>query len=82
MFCITSYSKGHIFIKRVNDCPIIDVDMLEQWSKEFEQSNGSPNIKGYTRRDSAYWRDIAFGVSEESAIQHWLQLQVIFCVGM
>ena len=35
-----------------------------------------------TRRDSAYWRDIAFGVSEESAIQHWLQLQVIFCVGM
>ena len=56
--------------------------MLEQWSKEYKQSNGSPNIKGYTRRDSAYWRDIAFGVSEESAIQHWLQLQVIFCVGM
>jgi hypothetical protein len=35
--------KGHIFIKRVNDCPIMNVDMLEQWSKEFEQSNASPN---------------------------------------
>lgn len=63
-FALPVIQKGHIFIKRVNDCPIIDVDMLEQWSKEYKQSNGNPNIKGYTRRDSAYWRDIAFGVSE------------------
>ncbi|HFB2173668.1 TPA: primase alpha helix C-terminal domain-containing protein, partial [Staphylococcus aureus] len=63
-FALPVIQKGHIFIKRVNDCPIMNVDMLEQWSKGYKQSNDSPNIKGYTRRDSAYWRDIAFGVSE------------------
>ena len=40
-FAFASYSKGHIFIKRVNDCPIMDVDTLEQWLKEYEQSNAS-----------------------------------------
>ncbi|GAB5817113.1 hypothetical protein JMUB7550_27640 [Staphylococcus aureus] len=30
------------------------------------KSNASPNVIGYTRRDSAYWRDIAFGVSAVS----------------
>ncbi|MEI5743138.1 mobile element-associated protein, partial [Staphylococcus aureus] len=49
---------------RVNDCPIMNADMLEQWSKEFEQSNASPNIKGYTRHDSAYWRELSFGTTE------------------
>ncbi len=43
---------------------IMNADMLEQWSKEFEQSNASPNIKGYTRHDSAYWRELSFGTTE------------------
>jgi hypothetical protein len=45
-FALPVIQKGHIFIKRVNDCPIMNVDMLEQWSKEFEQSNASPNVIG------------------------------------
>ncbi|MDM5507094.1 mobile element-associated protein, partial [Staphylococcus aureus] len=63
-FALPVIQKGHIFIKRVNDCPIMDVDMLEQWSKGFEQSNVSPNVIGYTRRDSAYWRELSFGTTE------------------
>lgn len=63
-FALPVIQKGHIFIKRVNDCPIIGVDMLEQWSKELEQSNASPNVIGYTRRDSAYWRELSFGTTE------------------
>lgn len=61
--------KEAVYIFEYNDAPAITVDELNQFSINLENSQKDKPItvdytNQYKKRDSSYWRDIAFGVGE------------------
>ena len=57
------------YIFKYNDAPAITIDDLNQFSTNLENTQKDKPItinysNQYKKRDSAYWRDIAFGVGE------------------
>ena len=52
------------FLYQHNDAPILGTEMLEEWSNEVKVHEDKPITVTYNKRDSAYWREIAFGVGE------------------
>lgn len=56
--------KNRAFVYRCNDAPILDCPTIEGWANEFKQEYKPITVSYKAKRDSAYWRDIAFGVSE------------------
>ncbi|MDT4011850.1 primase alpha helix C-terminal domain-containing protein [Staphylococcus simulans] len=56
--------KSRAFMYRCNDAPILDCPTIEGWVNEIKQEDKPITVSYKAKRDSAYWRDIAFGVSE------------------
>jgi len=60
--------KDTIYIFKYNDAPAITIDDLNTLSKNFDvEKDNSITINysnQYKKRDSSYWRDMAFGVGE------------------
>ncbi|WP_331245665.1 primase alpha helix C-terminal domain-containing protein [Staphylococcus capitis] len=52
------------FLHQYNDAPILRNEKLKEWSNEVKVHEDKPITVTYNKRDSAYWRDIAFGVGE------------------
>ena len=40
--------------------PILNVEMLEEWSKETNIQTDKSTITNFNKRDDNYWRDISF----------------------
>nr|CEG62409.1 hypothetical protein [Staphylococcus saprophyticus] len=61
--------KDAVYMFRHNDAPAITVDELNQFSTNLENTQKDKPItinysNQYKKRDSSYWRDLAFGVGE------------------
>ncbi|WP_418129179.1 primase alpha helix C-terminal domain-containing protein [Staphylococcus sp. HKU1] len=56
-------NKESVYLYRYNDARILDKSTLAKWYQSTDTDDKSGYIK-YKKRDSSYWRDIAFGVSE------------------
>lgn len=56
-------NKESVYLYRYNDARILDKSTLDKWYQSIDTDDKSGHIK-YKKRDSSYWRDIAFGVSE------------------
>lgn len=52
------------FLHQYNDAPILRTEKLKEWSNEVMVHEDKPITVTYNKRDSAYWREIAFGVGE------------------
>ncbi|WP_409323944.1 primase C-terminal domain-containing protein, partial [Staphylococcus caprae] len=52
------------FLHQYNDAPILRTEKLKEWSNEVKVHEDKPITVTYNKRDSAYWREIAFGVGE------------------
>ena len=59
------YIKGkYPFLHQYNDAPILNVEMLEKWSKETNIQTDQPSKTNFNKRDDTYWRDISFSVAK------------------
>ena len=59
------YIKGkHPFLHQYNDAPILNVEILEKWSKETNIQTDQPSKTNFNKRDDTYWRDISFSVTK------------------
>ncbi|MGI2267738.1 MULTISPECIES: primase alpha helix C-terminal domain-containing protein [Staphylococcus] len=61
--------KDAVYIFRYNDAPAITIEELNQFSTNLENTQQDKPItvnysNQYKKRDSSYWRDLAFGVGE------------------
>ncbi len=61
--------KDTIYIFKYNDAPAITIDALNQLSRNLDDTKKDKAItinysNQYKKRDSSYWRDMAFGVGE------------------
>ncbi|MCY1598000.1 primase alpha helix C-terminal domain-containing protein [Staphylococcus pettenkoferi] len=61
--------KNAIYIFKYNDAPAITSEQLERFSTNLENTQKDKPItikysNQYKKRDSSYWRDLAFGVGE------------------
>lgn len=61
--------KDAVYIFRYNDAPAITIKKLNEFSTNLENVQKDKSItinysNQYKKRDSSYWRDIAFGVGE------------------
>lgn len=57
--------KGAVYIFKYNDATAITIEELGSFSSaESQLSKTKNNSNQYKKRDSSYWRDIAFGVGE------------------
>ncbi|WP_414930502.1 primase alpha helix C-terminal domain-containing protein [Staphylococcus ureilyticus] len=61
--------KDAIYIFKYNDAPAITVKELDKFSTNLENTQKDKSItinysNQYKKRDSSYWRDLAFGVRE------------------
>ncbi|MFL1421398.1 mobile element-associated protein [Staphylococcus cohnii] len=61
--------KDAVYIFRYNDAPAITIEELNQFSTNLENTQQDKSItvnysNQYKKRDSSYWRDLAFGVGE------------------
>lgn len=57
--------KDAVYIFKYNDAPAITIEELDSFSSaEPQLSETKNNLNQYKKRDSSYWRDIAFGVGE------------------
>ena len=61
--------KDAVYIFRFNDAPAITIEELNQFSTNLENTQQDKPItvnysNQYKKRDSSYWRDLAFGVGE------------------
>nr|WP_253901107.1 primase alpha helix C-terminal domain-containing protein [Staphylococcus sp. CWZ226] len=61
--------KNRAFMYRCNDAPILECPTIEDWANEIKQEDKPITVSYKAKRDSAYWRDIAFGVLEGSRNQ-------------
>ena len=52
------------FLHQYNDATILRTEKLKEWSNEVKVHEDKPITVTYNKRDSAYWREIAFGVGE------------------
>ncbi|MFQ3845442.1 primase alpha helix C-terminal domain-containing protein [Staphylococcus pseudoxylosus] len=61
-------NKDAVYIFKYNDAPAITDENLHKLSRNFSKEKDKPITinysKQYKKRDSSYWRDIAFGVGE------------------
>lgn len=54
------------FLHQYNDAPILNVEILKNWSEETKIQTDQPIITSFNKRDDAYWRDISFSVAKGS----------------
>lgn len=61
-------NKDAVYIFKYNDAPAITNENLHKLSRNFSKEKDEPITINYSnqskKRDSSYWRDIAFGVGE------------------
>ncbi len=60
--------KSIPYIFKYNDAPAITIDDLNELSRNIDSQKNKPITINYSnqykKRDSSYWRDLAFGVGE------------------